>query len=668
MGASTPFATRLAGACSAAGLLLVVPHLLLTAAALAPAGSAAMGLTAVVALGALAMAVSTRGLRLGLTLLGFSLFLFGAQSYVYPGVAFGLVVDAATLALFWRNAGQAAAADGAPGPSGAYGPTGALLAAVVTLCLGSTLLLPWPRLWQSLQLFGPTGFFAALAFSPADAPAYSLANAWRLAICAVFARELARLELPDRFGCLVRGVVGGLCTAIVFGLLEHFRGDHYLLHYRFTSLFANPGWFAEYAAVAAPYLLVLLAGQSRLRRGLAAVGLVLCGAALVLTLARAGWIAGSLTFFAAAWLYFRDNRFVRFRRPYGHLPTLAACGALVLALALWGAGKEFSAVSRPINALLAQRVGNFTESPRPTLFRSGLLIAAERPLFGMGFESYARHYPVLLATPGSWLNRYGDPAAEVFETAHNMYVQLVSGLGLAGLLAWLAMVGRAGWVLWRRARDYASLPDAALLLSLAAFHVYAFFQEMFYVPPVLFLLFVPLARAMALEARAPRRARRAVAGWLPVAAGGLALCGLVAYGIDAGLGGTAARLGLADWLPPGRAVAYEGFYPPEQGEKGTFRWSVGDAALLVPPGTERLTLTLAAAEPTEAAIFTPHACLGTVALSGRPVVRTLRLPATGDGRAVPLFLVPARTILPQARTGAPDPRRLGLAVGVRGGY
>ncbi|MGE4537793.1 MAG: O-antigen ligase family protein [Desulfovibrio sp.] len=658
---ASPFSRVVAGAGFFAGLLLVAPHALLTSLTLVRAGWSTAGLVAFLWLWGLAMAVSRRGLAFGLTLLGFSPFLFGTQAYVYPGVAFGLLADVAALAFCWRNAGRkAAAGDGT-------GPTGALLAALAALALGSTLLLPWARFGQELSLFGPGGFFAAMAFSPAAAPGYALAGAWRLAIFAVLARELALLDFPDRFGCLIRGLVGGLLTAIVFGLYEHFQGDHYLLHYRFTSLFANPGWFAEYAAVAAPYLLTLLAGSGWRRRGLAASGLALCGAALVLTLARAGWIAGSLTFFAAGWLYFRENRFVHFRRPYGHLPTLAVAGALVVGIALWGAGRELSAISRPINALLAQRVDNFTDSPRPALFRSGLLIAAERPVFGMGFTSYARHYPVLLATPGAWLNRYGDAGAEVFETPHSLYVQLVAGLGVAGLLVWLAMAGRAGWVLWRRARDYASLPDAAMLLSLAAFHIYAFFQEMFYVPAVLFLLFVPLARAMALEARAVRLGRAGRAdrrGWVGAAATGVALCGILAYGLDIGLGGTAARLGLYDWLPPGGKVAFEGFYPPEQGRGRTFRWSAGDAVLLVPPGRGSLTLSLAAVSPTEATFFSPAGLWATVRLDSRPVTLTLPVPEAGGGRAVPLFLTPARTYLPQAVSGAPDPRRLGLAVGV----
>lgn len=635
--------------------LLVAGHGLLSAAALYPAGGAARWLVAMaVGLGA-AMACCGTGLVVGLLLLGFSLFLFGAQAYVYPGVVFCLFVDCATLALAWRNAGRRS-----PGT----GTTGGLLGALVLLVLASTLLLPWGRFGAAVRWFGPVEFFASMVFSPADAPAYGLACAWRLAVFALFARELARLDLPQRFSLLLRGVAGGLLTAVVFGLYEHFQGDHYLLHYRFTSLFANPGWFAEYAAIAAPTLLLPLSRRGPAARVLVAVSLALCGATLVLTLARAGWIAGALTFAFAGWLYFRPGLLARGDRPYGHLPTLAVAGALLLVVAAWGAGRGLSAVSRPINALLADRVENFTQSPRLGLFRAGLCIAAERPVFGLGFESYARTYPVLLATPGAYLHRFGDPEAEVFETAHNLYVQLVSGLGLAGLALWLTLVGRAGWVLWRRARDFASLPDAVLLLSLAAFHVYAFFQEMLYVPPVLFLLFLPLGRAMALEGTAAtaggRGGRRLVlAAWV------LAAAGVVSYAADAGLGATAARLGLGDWRAPGRAMTFEGLYPAESGADGRpFRWSAGGAVLVPAPGARDVTLTLAAPAPTEAAIYSRDGLLGTVAVGPKPVRWRAVLPQDGRGEASPLYVLPARTYLPQAVTGAPDPRRLGVAVGL----
>lgn len=651
------FAALPARAATLAGVALAGGHFLLSAAALVPAGRAAAALVALVAAGCAAMAFSRRGPRLGLYLLGFSLFLFGAQAYVYPAVVFGLVIDGVALALLWRNAGRDA--------QGSTGLSGVLLAALAALALASTWLLPWDRFFAELRLFGPRAFFAAMAFSPADAPAYSLACAWRLAVFAVFARELARLKLSGKFAILLRGLAGGLLTAVAFGLYEHFQGDHYLLHYRFTSLFANPGWFAEYASIAAPYLLLPLSRRDGARhRVMAAAALALVGAALVLTLARAGWIVGALTYAAAAWLYFRPGPLARFSRPYGHLPTLVAAGVLFLGVSFWASGKELAAISRPINALLAERVGNFTESPRPGLFRAGLCIAAERPLFGMGFETYARHYPVLLATPGAWLHRFGDPRAEVFETSHNMYVQLASGLGAAGLCLWLALAGRAGLLLWRRARAFGSLADAAMLLSLVAFHLYAVFQEMFYVPAVWFLLFVPLARAMALEAQAAGRDSRAarLVGW---AAFALVAAGASSYATDAGLRATAARLHLADWRPAGQELAFEGFYPAEAGaDGGLFRWSAGVGTLLVAPGTDAVTLSLAAPQPASVAVYSDVGLVGAAQLDARPQRLRVVLPPGGDGRGKPLYLLPDRTYLPQAVTGAPDPRRLGLSVGV----
>jgi O-antigen ligase len=639
------------GTLRAGGLALVAGHGLLTAAALAGLGRPAQAMLAVVGLWGLALVVSRRGLALGLFLLGATLFLFGWQAYVYPAAVFGLVLDVAALALGWRNLGES---------ESEAGPTGAFCGALAVLALGSALLLPWDRLGAALAFFGPTGFFASLLFSPADTPAYALGAALRLAVFAVFVRELARCPWPGRFASLASGLLAGLGVSIVFGLMEHFRGDHYLLHYRFTSVFANPGWYAEYLAVAAPYGLIALSGRGLLSRGFGALCLALCAGGLVLTLARAGWIAGSLTFGAAVWLYFKGGPLVRFKRPYGHLPTLAVAGGLVVALAFWASGRELAAISRPINALLKERVGNFTDSPRPSLFRSGLLIAAEGPVFGLGYESYARHYPVLLATPTSWLGRFGDKAAEVFETSHNMYIQLVSGLGLAGLTLWLAMAGRAGWLLWGRVRDTASSLDAALLLSLAAFHVYAFFQEMFYVPAVLFLLAAPLARAMALEGTVRRGAwagRAAVLAWLVAGAG------LGAYAADLGLARTGARLGLAQWRAG--EVVYEGFYPPEPLAGEVLRWSVGSAAVLAAPGDVELTLFSPTVQ--DVLLVSDAGPLDRLRLGGEPVRRRYRLPDAGDGRARTIFIMPETAFVPMAQSGARDPRRLGVAVSVVAG-
>jgi hypothetical protein len=241
-----------------------------------------------------------------------------------------------------------------------------------------------------------------------------------------------------------------------------------------------------------------------------------------------------------------------------------------------------------------------------------------------------------------------------------MYVQLVSGLGLAGLALWLAMAGRAGFLLWRAVRDTASSLDLALLLSLAAFHVYAFFQEMFYVPAVLFLLAPPLARAMALEGRArPGRLARLAGG----AAWALALAGLAAYAADFGLAGARERLSLAQWRAGD--VTWEGFYPPERMDGREMRWSAGSAAVLVAPGD--VELTLFSPVPQDVLLVSDAGPLDKLRLGGEPATRRYRLPDAGDGRARTIFVMPDTAFVPMARNGAPDPRLLGVALGVRTG-
>ncbi len=157
------------------------------------AGRPAQAFVAVVAVWGLALAVSRRGLSLGLFLLGATLFLFGWQAYVYPSARLrpdpghGRPVPG-----LWRNLGQGDSRDrsrlrgrplrrvsrraGRPGPgvhaAFALGPPGAQLA-----------------------FFGPTAFFAAVAFSRRR-PGLRPGAAARLAVFAGLPRTLARTPGP----------------------------------------------------------------------------------------------------------------------------------------------------------------------------------------------------------------------------------------------------------------------------------------------------------------------------------------------------------------------------------------------------------------------------------------------------------------------------------------
>jgi len=527
---------------------------------------------------------------------------FGYQPYTYFSVAFTFLICLAGQLLLAQNVGDGLAVTG---PDASFeskdGPslTGFLLAAFAVYCAASLAALPGARLLEALSALGPSDFYRMSVFSPAAQFPYPLAALNRLLALALFASAFARFKQPGKYRELAAGLCCGLLTATVFGYLEFFRGETFIYHYRFQSIFANPGWYAEYAVICAPFLLVFLRAATAWSRGLAYAGLALVAPAVILTLARAGWLAFGLTLGAFAWLTFRKNPFMHFDRKKGLLPAVIAVYVCLLVVSFWVGGKQLSYFSRPINALLKERVSNFSDSPRPRLFKTGLLIGGENPLLGLGFESYALRYPVLLHTPGTLLHKGAEKDAEVFETTHNVYVQLFAGGGLLGLFLWLGLAGSAGRTFYQSVRETGSPTDLAMLLGLAAFHVYGFFQNMFYIPAAMLLVFLFLSRAMSLE-RGQREktppGARAIKG-LALAA---VVAGIVGYAADPGLSKLAGRHGLAAFESPD-AAGYAGFFGPETIDGRTARWSCGASALRLPDdGTAELALKSPYPNPGEA--------------------------------------------------------------------
>lgn len=593
---------------------------------------------------------------------------FGYQPYTYYSVAFTFLVCLAGQLLLAQNAGDGAAPAREPGASSSCddGPslTAFLLAAFAVYCAASMATLPGARLLDAIRALGPMDFYRMSAFSPAAQFPYPLAALVRLLALVLFAFAFSRARIPGKYRELTAGLCCGLLAATVFGYLEFFRGGTFIYHYRFRSIFDNPGWYAEYAVICAPFLLAFLRNSSVRSRGLAYAGLALIAPGVVLTLARAGWLAFGLTLGAFAWLTFRKNPFLHFDRKKGLLPAVIAVYVCLLAVSFWVGGKQLSYFSRPINALLKERISNFSDSPRPRLFKTGLLIGGESPLFGLGFESYALRYPVLLNTPGTLLELGADKEAEVFETTHNTYVQLFAGGGLLGLLLWLALAGSAGRTFLLSVRETGSLTDLAMLLGLAAFHVYGFFQNMFYVPAAMLLVFLILSRAMSLE-RARMREKTAGAMALKGLALAAVVAGMLGYAADPGLAKLAGRHGLAAFESPD-AAGYAGFFAPEDMGGRIARWSCGASALRLPGGgTAEFALKTPYPNPGEAgarleiwrggqlldvAEFRDNAWIG----------RSLDLPG-GEGGAT-LYLRARPIYYPNVFGAAGDHRPLGAGV------
>ncbi|MFP5222348.1 MAG: O-antigen ligase family protein [Acidobacteriota bacterium] len=522
--------------------------------------------------------------------LGAGLMFFGFQSYSAQAQVLHYLVSVCALMLL--------AAAGAQPRRQSYGPLRLWFMGFVGLMLAGLPLLPLGEFAQALRELGPLGFARMAGYSVASSSFYALAALGRLALYALFAWELSRFSdddnRPDAASALLRGVAASLPAALVFGLAEYFlaRGKAYAMSDRLTSLFLNPGWFAEYVCVGLPFL--LLFGR---RRGrwffFAMLGLSL--AAMVFTMARAAWLLSALL--AVSCVVASLSRFDLLALDYRRMAKGAVLGAAAVAmlgLGVYGAlsATRISLLNFPLATMITQRLERFSETPRPTVFKSGMLVGRESPVSGMGYETYAWHYPALMAVPSSGLAR-GIPAdAEVFEATHNLFIQIFAGGGALALAAWLLLAGRCAQLALRRHRRRADAMSLGVLLSLAAFHVFGLFQEMIYIPAVWLLFFAVAAWCL--------RQEDEIGGWIAdftqdraARATALAVLAALLINLDnAGYAATARRLGIGSYPPEG-VRQLQGFSGPEAVDGRLAMWSCGASSLrLVGPGPWRFEVGL----------------------------------------------------------------------------
>src|SRR5262249_11142295 len=151
--------------------------------------------------------------------------------------------------------------------------------------------------------------------------------------------------------------------------------------------------------------------------------------------------------------------------------------------------------------------------------------------------------------------------------------QALTGLGALGVVLWLVACAAALRVAaLALARGTAPAADtAAVALAMLVFHVYGLFQGMPHLPVINFLFSGLVGYSVILDpvAHAPRA--RALERGLLVVLGALVLLSPIAYFADRGYRSVKRAFGIEAYLPD-EIADFEGFYRPESGPQGEFRW------------------------------------------------------------------------------------------------
>jgi O-antigen ligase len=301
------------------------------------------------------------------------------------------------------------------------------LAAYVLLLAASILASyePWTSVRAASEVFNLTSLLLALAL--------------------VRGQQEARL--------LVNGAVGVAAVIAAAGLVQFLLGYGDLQH-RIRGPLSHYMTFSGVLLVADVLLLARLATRGGWRSPWRWLALVLLNAALLGSLTRSAWVGLAVALFVL--LVVRAPRL---------LAALPAAALLFVVLA-----------PVPLLARIASIADLSDESnyDRLCMAQAGLLMVAERPLFGIGPDLVKDRYPL-----------YRHPTAPRYTVPHlhNSFVQLAAERGLPALAAYFLMMGAAARAAFARLAAGGGLagPRADLylgaLLALLAFNVAGLFEN-----------------------------------------------------------------------------------------------------------------------------------------------------------------------------------------------
>ena len=339
----------------------------------------------------------------------------------------------------------------------------------------------------------------------------------------IFVVQISKNALGHGFyKALFSGIFFGAVFCAFIGLLD-FYGVISLKWYRFGttmtggvlhSTFLNRGWFAEFILTVVPFVLIGFMSTIKSLWWKVALfsSLVICELALILAGARAGWVSYPLILFIC-WLfsYFsKEGRFESFRFGWKDLVKVAVSVPVTIVISFLlifqvlmplsdylgekTGAKGIQANSKASSAYLQGRVSNIlkeSKGGRNYTWGEGFNVGRERPIFGMGYESFNWHEIILAKIPGSYASDFHirEDLNTIHQTPHSIFYQLFVSGGVVGFCLWMVIVGYALVVLIFDLIRNKRLLNIPVMISIISFHIYGIFQSMQYIPMVWSLIF-----------------------------------------------------------------------------------------------------------------------------------------------------------------------------------
>lgn len=457
------------------------------------------------------------------------------------------------------------------------------------LACTSLLLLPVQDIVWKIVLWDWAVFWNAVFFSTPELPLYSVAAVNRLTLFILFVVLLASCRRGrELYHIFFIGLLAGAFWASVAGVFEYYnffdlawfrevegRGA------RLQSVFANPGWFAEFLSVSIPYILLgFISPKLKVAQKICLFGvLVVCEIAIILTYSRTGWFVYPLVLFVC-WFFFYiatqvgSGRFA-WKQIGGVFLKVIISVPLTLLLSYVLVFQIFNLMNpaelqerEKFDKRLSQMI-NPVE--RKAIWAESLELVKEKPFFGLGYESFKFQNSILKKVKKQW------------DTPHSFYLQLLVSGGIAGMTLWGVLIFATLYLLVSDLIKNKAYLNIAVILSIVAFHLYGLAQAMQYISLIWFLVFLNIGYAMTIDEKVlPVWVRRNE----PVLALVLMLIvfsGIVTYVIDFESKKLATKEKLEIYSLDQEQNNYLGFYSSEQwGEQGVYRWTGSSAIIKLP--------------------------------------------------------------------------------------